>query len=275
MKAAARNFDDQAQSFDKRAGLPLGVADLIASELVSLGEVGPSDLIFEIGAGTGQIGVSLNGMPVKYHGIDSSAQMLAKFTERCHRIGQTAKITVTDASEPWPVPVTSVKLIFGSRSMHLLPVSHIVQEAFRVLVSPISYLIFGWVERNPNDEAAKLRKKLHSLLVVRDHAPVDAHRHRQELQGAFVRRGALKLAPRVVSHWREQRTMRDMIASWQAVDNLAGSNIERQEKNDLLAELAAWGEEMFGSLDAPLAVDEKYMLAGIKLISKSGGGISQ
>src|SRR5262249_44260825 len=98
-----RDYDPQANSFDRRAGLPPEACEAIALEVVRIASLGATDTLLEIGAGTGQIGQALCAKPLRYLGIDASPMMLAKFGERCRRHGVCAPVIVADARRGWPV----------------------------------------------------------------------------------------------------------------------------------------------------------------------------
>ena len=99
---ATRTFDEQAESFDRRAGLPSGVSDLIAREFLLLARAGPGDVVLEVGAGTGQIGAALCEHPLRYVGFDSSAAMLDIFRHRCGGNRQPVSLIEADGNSSWP-----------------------------------------------------------------------------------------------------------------------------------------------------------------------------
>src|SRR2546429_2176449 len=111
----ARDFDRQASSFDRHAGLPMAAQHAVADALVRMAALGPADLVVEIGAGTGQIGRALCAMPVRYLGVDLSSPMLARFADWSRRHGCAAALAVADANRWWPLRDGSAKAIFGSR----------------------------------------------------------------------------------------------------------------------------------------------------------------
>lgn len=264
-----RDFDHQASSFDRRAGLSKTACNAVALELLRIASLGPADVLLEIGAGTGQIGRALCAMPVRYLGIDLSREMLSKFAQRCRHDGRVAPIAVADASRPWPQRDGSATAIFGSRSVHLLPLLHVVEEAIRVTAPARSYVILGWIERDPNGLRARLRREMHACLIGRGYAPHDALRRGRELLDAFICRGALAIHPHVAAAWPVRRSAREVIEAWQAKAGLAGIDVSPAEKESLLSELAVWAERMFGSLDIVETNEEKYMLAGVQLPARS------
>lgn len=260
-----RDFDHQATSFDRRAGLPPAACNAVALELLRIASLSPTDLLLEIGAGTGQIGGVLCATAVRYVGIDLSPNMLSEFAQRCRRDGRVAPIAIADANRPWPLRDGSATAIFGSRSLHLIPLQHLFEEASRVAAPGRSYVIQGWIERNPDGLRTRLRREMHACLVRRGYVPNDAVAHGRELVDAFVRRGARALQPRVAASWTVRRIAREMVEGWREVDGLAGTEVPPAEKEIVLTELAAWAQRMFGSLDAVETNEERYMLAGVQL----------
>ena len=128
---ATRTFDEQAESFDQRAGLPAGVADSIVREFLLLAQVGPGDVVLEVGAGTGQIGMALCQHPLHYVGFDVSVAMLDLFRRRCSGNTRPVSLIEADGNSPWPAGDGSVRAVFSSRTVHLLDAGHVVVEFFR------------------------------------------------------------------------------------------------------------------------------------------------
>ena len=54
----------------------------MARAIVEQANAGADDLVLELGAGTGEIGVHLARLPVRYVGLDSSQAMLDVFRAR-------------------------------------------------------------------------------------------------------------------------------------------------------------------------------------------------
>src|SRR5262249_1659069 len=155
------SFDEQAVSFDRRAGLPDAVCAAIAREVLALARAGATDLVLEIGAGTGQIGYHLCTGPARYLGFDASAAMLQVFGRRCRDGGRAASLLHADGRRRWPVDDGAARAIFGSRALHLLPVEHLVDEALRTAAPRGAALIVGRVQRSPDSLRSVLRRQMH------------------------------------------------------------------------------------------------------------------
>lgn len=266
-----RDFDGQASSYDRRAGLPPAACDTIAREVVRCGAIGPADVLLEVGVGTGQIGCALAAMPLRYFGFDSSPAMLGEVERRCGREGIAASVAVADASRRWPSRDRSITVIFGSRSLHLLPLQHVVDEAMRVAVPQGAFFLVGRVERDRNGLRARLRREMRERLRVRGHAPFEGRQRERALLDALVARGASAIPSRVAAAWRVRRSTNQVIAAWRTKPGLAGVAVTPEEKEAVLFELAAWAEQTMGSLDTVEASEEKYLLYGVQMPVQSVG----
>src|SRR5262245_26686959 len=122
-------FDDQADDFTERAGLPADAAASVARTIRELVEPRRSDVILDVGAGTGEIGSELSKLAVRYVGVDVSRPMLSTFRSRA-----TGRLMLihADADRDWPLRSRTVRAILCSRSAHLLAAEHLVAESARV-----------------------------------------------------------------------------------------------------------------------------------------------
>ena len=99
---SAGAFDEQAPRYDARVGLPESVSAAVARAVVERANVGADDLVLELGAGTGEIGVCLDRLPIRYVGLDASAAMLDLF--RAKASPAAPSLIVADCDRPWPLP---------------------------------------------------------------------------------------------------------------------------------------------------------------------------
>jgi ubiquinone/menaquinone biosynthesis C-methylase UbiE len=268
MASAPRSFDEQAGSFDQRAGLPASVCDAIAKEVVLLAQLGSSDALLELGAGTGQIGLALCRRPLRYVGFDASAAMLEVFERRCRESGRPASLIHADGNNRWPADDGSMKAVFSSRAIHLLRAEHVVEEVFRV-ASPIgAMLILGRLQREKQSLRARLRQEMRERLWQLGCASQEAQHKEREILEACVRRGATPLKPRVVATWPVKHSAAQMLASWREKSGLAGLKLAAEAKETVLSQLAVWAKNAFGSLESVQSAEEKYVLEGVRLPPK-------
>ncbi len=276
------SYDDQADIFEDRAGLPAGIARQIADAVCDYAGLGPGDLIVEIGAGTGEIGQWLARPPYRYLGFDSSQPMLDVFIPRLRRDGDEvvasgsggaaplADVTVlrADADAPWPVADQSAAAIFGSRVLHLLRAEHVIKEAERIARAGSAVLICGRVERSSDSPRAKARHKLRELLAERGLQPRPTRRRPTQLFAHAEAVGAEILAPRVAASWPETDQVTRVIEAWRGKTSLGGINPPADVAQAVLAALTAWAAKTYGQPAAAVTTESQYVLDGIRL---SGG----
>lgn len=268
MASATRSFDEQAGSFDHRAGLPESVCASIARELVRFAQLAPGDVVLEVGVGTGQIGLALCQLPLCYVGFDTSAAMLDVFKRRCRESGRAVSLINTDGNNRWPADDGSVKVVFSSRAIHLLRNKHVVEEVFRV-ASPIgATLVLGRLQREKQSLRARLRQEMRNRLRQLGYATQEGQQKEREILDACVRRGAAPLERRVVATWPVQHSAAQTLASWREKSGLAGLKLAADTKETVLSQLAVWAKDAFGSLEAVQSAEEKYALEGVRLPPK-------
>ena len=247
-------FDSQAAEFDRRVGLPEADCRAIAAAVLGLGQAGPGDFVLEIGAGTGMIG---RWFPDSYAGLDVSLGMLAVFRRR----SPGAPLVQADGAKTWPLPDASVKVIFSSRAIHLLPHEHVIREALRV--APRGTLSIGRVERQPESVKARLAREMRRRLRDLGFSPRDAGSRR--LLQALLDEGARNLDRTEVARWPARQTPREALDQWRGKEGLGGIVLPPGIQEDVLRELEAWAVETFGGLDLLQSTEEAYVLDSVRL----------
>jgi ubiquinone/menaquinone biosynthesis C-methylase UbiE len=264
MSDTRRDFDGQASSFDQRAGLPVQACRTIACAIVRTAALRSSDLLLEVGAGTGQIGSALCE-DVRYAAFDLSLPMLHEFVQRSHELPRHPLLVAADANRRWPVRDRAVSAVFGSRSLHLLSRAHVVDEVFRVAAARGASLLIGRVKREPQSVRATLQRRMHAILAARGHDVRQGQRSEEHLIAACIERGASPLGPVLAASWQTERSAADVLRSWRAKPLLGGVALADDVKERVLEELALWAATELGSLDATHVATEQYHLSGAKL----------
>jgi len=266
--ASPELFDGQADFFEKRTGLPEDRCRKIAKAVLEIGEPGPADLLLEIGAGTGQLGRWF-GAPLRYVGLDLSAGMLNEFT-RCRDRDTASRLLIqADANANWPLADGVVRVIFSSRTVHLLDQEHVAREFLRVASSAGATLILGRVERDPESVRARMAKEMNERLRAHGFAGRRGERQNRQLFELCSRSGAVALEPLPVASWRTIASPRQSLDSWRSKQGLGGLRIPDAIRAEVFRELESWAEEVFGGLDREFESEETYVLKSLRLRGNS------
>ena len=263
MRSAPELFDDQAQRFDGRAGLEPTQCRQIAAAVLAVGHVGANDLIVEIGAGTGQIGIELAAAR-RYVGCDLSAGMLDRFRTRSRGATARCGLVRADAGRTWPMISGSARAIFSSRALHLLEHEHVADEAFRVGRLSGATLIIGRVERSPDSVRARLAREMRDRLRRLGFAP-RSERYDRRLIEACVRRGAEALEPATVVTWAAASSVQQSLDAWRSLSGLGGIEVPASVRDIVLGDMTEWATGVFGELERTVESEEAYVLRAVRL----------
>ncbi len=256
-------YEDQAERFDARAGLPPGAAERIAETLADVVRLAPGETLLEVGAGTGALSMPLTRRPIRYVGFDRSPAMLAVFRRRLEAAGLRAELHVADGNGRWPAPDGSVSVIFGARALHHLAVAHVVAEARRVARPEGARLAAGRVRRPKDAVPAVMRRELRRRL--RRHGYEGAHHeaHTEAVFARLERAGGRRGPSRTAARWTARRSPADALTAWAQKAGLAGLELPPDVKARLLDELRAWAVARFGDPDEPRTHEEFFEIETI------------
>lgn len=264
-RGAGIRFDDQAESFDQRAGLPQQACREIALRLSELTALETGDLLLDIGAGTGEIGAEIARLRTRYASLDLSLPMLRVFQRRLDGMPAPASLIVADANAGWPIADGCVRAIFGSRSFHLLSTDHLIQEALRVRSRRGALLVIGRVRRDSQAVKATMRREMLRLLGANAPGSNTGEGRSRLLIEALVARGAVALDPLVAARWTATHSAADSLNSWRSKPGLGGTSVPEPLKNEILSKLEKWAREAFQDLDLRVQSAEHYVLEGVRL----------
>lgn len=260
-------FDGQAAEFDRRVGLPEEHCREIAAAVLSLAGAEAGDRVVEIGAGTGMMGRWFLNHPVRYVGLDLSRGMLDVFRRRA----PGAPLVQADGARRWPLPDGSVRAVFSSRAIHLLPLKHVVEELFRV-GRPGAACVLGWVEREPESVKARMSREMQRRLRERGFPARTAGSRRvlaacreRSAAGTAGTAGTADLPKTVVARWPVRHTARQSLDDWRSKEGLGGIVLPAGVQKEVLNELEAWAVEAFGGLDTALETEDAYVLEGVRV----------
>jgi ubiquinone/menaquinone biosynthesis C-methylase UbiE len=255
----SESFNEQAGFFEQRAGLPESCCRDVAKKVIEIGKVGRSDLVVEVGAGTGQIGRWFDGS-VRYAGFDVSSEMLEHFSSRLHSDASSRLLIQADANARWPFADGVARVIFSSRVMHLLEQEHVSHELLRVSSPNGATLIFGRVERKPDNVKSRMAKEMNERLQLHGFTGRRSEREHRKVFETCSRVGAIGPQSLTVAKWTTSASPRQSLDSWHSHTTLGGITVPAETRRDVLREVEVWAEEVFGELDREFESEESYVL---------------
>ncbi len=258
----ANTFDEQATRYDARVGLPESVGTAVASEIVACAGLQAEDLVLELGVGTGEIGMHLARLPVRYFGIDNSAGMLQLFRDR---LGQdTASLLLADASHVWPLDDHAASVVFASRVIHLLDAEHVARETLRVC-RPGGWLMLGRVLRDKDGVKERLRRRRLELLQQAGVGPLRGREGARRVVEHCLSAGGASMGRRVVAEWSGAISPAEIIAEWTSLSRMGSVTIDPVQRQEIITELQDWARAELGDLDQPETYRERYAFDCVRL----------
>jgi SAM-dependent methyltransferase len=258
-------YEDQAASFDQRAGIPADAAQSVADAVATLATAGDERLWLEVGAGTGLLSLPLVDAAPGYVGIDRSPAMLAVFRERLDAAGLDATLHEGDGDDRWPVGDGAAAVVFCARALHHLEPAHVAAETLRVLGGRGGCLILGRVRRPPDSPRSVLRRRMRRLLKAQGRAGRSHDAAADAVFGLLADAGGEGVPDMVAARWTRAHRPADSLEGWAAKDGLAGIEVPERAKARVLTELRTWALARYGDLSVSLPQEESLVLSAVRI----------
>ena len=258
----AGTFDEQALGYDARAGFPTTAGAAVAQAVLDRAGAGPGDLVVELGAGTGEIGVHLARLPVRYIGLDGSPAMLDVFRAKVDY--GSPSLIVADCNQPWPLPGGSAAAVFASRVIHLLDPAHVTRETVRICRLG-GVLMLGRVRRDRDSIKERLRRQRQELLLEAGITPRQGEEGTRRVVERCLTAGGKSLGRREVAEWTGETTPAQVIAGWETLSRMGSVSVDAMMRANILDGLRRWARVEFGDLDRPEAFRERYAIDLVRL----------
>jgi ubiquinone/menaquinone biosynthesis C-methylase UbiE len=259
---SANTFDEHATRYDARVGLPESVGTAVAAEIMACAGLQADELVLELGAGTGTIGMHLVRLPARYLGIDHSAEMLQLFRDKLGE--RPASLLLADAAQVWPLDDHAASVVFASRVIHLLDAEHVARETLRVC-RPGGWLMLGRVLRDEDGVKERLRQRRLELLRQAGVGPLRGREGARRVVEHCLSAGGESMGRRVVAEWRGAISPAEVIADWTSLSRMGSVAVDSIRRQEILVELQTWARTELSDLDQPEAYRERYAIDVVRL----------
>jgi SAM-dependent methyltransferase len=261
-------FDGQAEQFDEAAGLIPEAGRKIAQAILVLGGCGEGDLVLDLGAGTGAIGLHFAGLPSRYLGLDLSRSMLQIFRRKLGELPKHMLLVQADSNGPWPIRDGACAVVFTSRVAHQVRCEHFVQEVFRVCRSG-GCLLLGQVRREPDSLLSRLQRYKRTLLAEYGFDHPTGGQANRDIADACCLRGATVLPQVTPAQWTRSTTAGRLIAVWEMKPQLhsmmSATVLHNEQRAAIVNRLKDWARREFGGLDRQEEFSEAYTVQAVRL----------
>ena len=238
-------------------GLPPTASEAVAAALVSWAGVSGVDQVVELGAGTGEIGLHLVRLPLRYVGLDNSPGMLDIFRSKA---GEHApELIVADCDAPWPLDDGSAAVVFASRVIHLLRPDHVVRETLRV-VRPGGFLMLGRVQREPGSLKDSLQRQRQALLRERGIQVRQGERGNREVIARCEAAGCTSLGRRVAAEWSGETCVAAILVAWESLSRMGSVDVDPPTRAAILGDLREWARAEYGDPEAMQPFREQFVI---------------
>lgn len=254
-------FDTQAKIYDERTGLGEQTAKKVAEAITQYIPSHSQGHLLEIGAGTGEIGYFLQQLPIPYLGFDLSKGMLDQYIQR----SSNPLLIQCDGNQTWPFQKHSISIFFSSRAIHQLHHDHVLAQLKYLANQRSSLFILGYVKRQKDSVKATMRREMHKLLNQHGLKEKSGQSSRNELFLKIEQAGGKALPTMTVSQWQVNHAPIDSINSWLKVDGIAGRDVDKDLKKDILGQLKKSVASQYCDLEKSYPAQESYQLSIIQL----------
>lgn len=222
-----------------------------AAVLGALGHVERPRLL-DLGAGSGRIGFSFVAAGDDYVAVDLSARMLRVFAEK-NTGGHRAQLIQADG-RALPFAAAGFDAVLMIAVFGDVPDWRpLVAEARRVL-RPGGVVAIGRTATPEDGLDERLKQQLDLLLAER--MPYTPRKNGRKNAAAHLATTATAATSLVAASWPVERSTRQFLE--RHADGARFSRLPLHVREEALAELAAWAERQFGSLDAAFTEAHRF-----------------
>lgn len=269
-------FDKASHIYDSVRGWPADVSRNVTDEILTSVSATLDSQFLELGVGTGRIALPFLERGYSYTGIDTSAQMMAKLSQKV--ANSSFKLNLLQASATsLPFEDNSFDVVIAICVLHLIPNWQIaLREICRVLKSNGTFIYHhGKISSvsphslNLSDPISELDRQWRTIL--------ESYKLQPSIYGAteaevldLLQQQEAKIDTLIGANWTEKRTVKQLINSYIT----KGWRMSWQISDDIftkaIADLTAWCQQKYYSLDVTLARETQFKLFVVKNWASAG-----
>ena len=263
-------FDNAAEVYDNVRAIPDNISEQITDSILNVVCATQETKFLEVGVGTGRIALPIVKRGHIYTGIDTSQKMMEKFSQKIENIPCQLNLIKSDATS-LPFENNTFDVALAVLVLHLIPNwQKALAEIRRVLKPTGIFLYYHGRIRSRNNEQPdsnnsvfELDQKWQSILRSYQLQPSTYGATEAEVLDLFHKQGA-KIETVIAAQWKKERTLKELIHSYCTKGYSSSWQIPDEIFIKAIADLTAWCQQKYYSLDVTLARETQFKLFVVK-----------
>jgi SAM-dependent methyltransferase len=250
-------FDRAAEIYDETRGFPPGIADLVADSAAAA--LPPSARIVDIGIGTGRLAKPLLARGFAVTGVDLSPKMMRRLTETLSPGVLPPSLVLGDAAR-LPLAAQTFDAALSVHVFHLLPEWRAALHEVRRILKPAGLFLTGHESRPADSPSERMFKQWRAIVGARG---IPTHEGPGVQDFADVKRELFAMGA-TLNEWTvgDWTTTRTLTAHIETIEHRTWSSTWAVPDDffpHCLAELRAWAEQEYGSLEREFTTPRKFV----------------
>lgn len=249
------SFDRAAHIYDETRGFPPGIGDLVAE--AALDFLPRHARVLEVGIGTGRIAKPLLARGAEVWGIDLAPKMMARLLETLPPGAKPPPLTLADAAS-LPFRTESFDAALSVHVFHLIADWRTAAREVRRMLRPGGVFLIGYDWRETDSPGERLRDRWRAIIAGRGVSNQPGAHDFSDVD-AFLRADGVEMQERAVGQWTTTRTLAQHIETIEHRTWSSSWDVPEHFFAECLAELRAWAQNEFGSLEREFTVAHKFV----------------
>ncbi|MBI4769286.1 MAG: methyltransferase domain-containing protein [Chloroflexi bacterium] len=249
-------FDRAAENYDQTRGFPPGIADLVGDAALEI--LGAGRRVLEVGIGTGRVAKPLLARGLHVTGVDLARRMMARLLESLPP-GVAPPDLIEGEAARLPLAPGVFDAVISVHVFHLVADWRDALRETRRVLKPGGAFLTGYDWRPPGAPGTLVFERWREIVRANgldDHHP--GTNDFSDIKSALLEMGA-QMQEWSVGEWTRTRTPAQYLESiehrtWSSTWGVPDDFFPR-----CLAELRAWTEQRFGSLERELPTPHHFI----------------